>query len=50
MSVKKYIEQKSKEIVSHEKILREYYDALVKVQQSEEKMMKLLIEGGYVVE
>ena len=50
LSVKKYIEQKSKEIVSHEKILREYYDALVKVQQSEEKMMKLLIEGGYVVE
>ena len=50
LSVKKYIEQKAKEVVPHEKVLQAYYDALMKVRQSEENMRKLLIEGGYVSE
>ena len=50
LSVKKYIEQKAKEVVPHAKVLKAYYDALMKVQQSEEKMRKLLVEGGYVSE
>ena len=50
LSVKKYIEQKEKEVVPHAKVLKTYYDALTKVHQSEEKMRELLIEGGYVSE
>jgi len=50
LSVKKYIEQKAKEVVPHEKVLKAYYDALSKVRQSEIKMRELLIEGGYVSE
>ncbi len=50
LSVKKYIEQKAKEVVPHAKVLKAYYDALTKVRQSEEKMRELLIEGGYVSE
>ena len=50
LSVKKYIEQKTKEVVPHAKVLKSYYDALMKVQQSEDKMRELLIKGGYVSE
>lgn len=50
LSVKKYIEQKAKEVVPHAIVLKAYYDALTKVRQSEEKMRELLIEGGYVSE
>ena len=50
LSVKKYIEQKAKEAIPHEKVLLAYYEALTKVRKSEEKMRKLLIEGGYVNE
>lgn len=50
LSVKKYIEQKAKEVIPHEKVLKTYYEALTKVRESEEKMRKLLIEGGYVNE
>lgn len=50
LSVKKYIEQKAKEVVPHEKVLQAYYDALSRVQQSESRMRELLIKGGYVSE
>ncbi len=50
LSVKKYIEQKAKEVIPHEKVLLAYYEALTKVRKSEEKMRELLIEGGYVNE
>ena len=50
LSVKKYIEQKAKEVVPHAKVLKAYYDALMKVQQSEDKMRELLIKGGYISE
>ena len=50
LNVKKYIEQRAKELVPHAKVLKAYYDALIKVRQSEDNMRKLLIEGGYVSE
>lgn len=50
LSVKKYVEQKTKETVPYEEVLKAYYDALDKVRQSENKMRKLLIEGGFVNE
>ncbi len=50
LSVKKYIEQKAKEVVPHAEVLKAYYDALTRVRQSEDKMRRLLIEGGYVSE
>ena len=50
LSVKKYIEQKAKEVVPHKKVLQAYYDALLKVQQSEARMREMLIKGGYVSE
>ena len=50
LTVKKYIEQKKQETIPHEIILKRYYDALEAVRKSENKMRKLLIEGGYVNE
>ena len=50
LSVKKYIRQKTKEVVPHEKVLKRYYDALTRVRQAEDRTRKLLIEGGYVSE
>ena len=50
LSVKKYIEQKEKEVVPHEKILQAYYEALEKARQSETKTRMLLVKGGYVNE
>ena len=50
LSVKKYIKQKEKEVVPHEKVLQAYYEALQKARQSEEKTRMLLVKGGYVNE
>lgn len=50
LSVKKYIKQKPKEVIPHEQVLQSYKDALMRVQKAEERMRKLLIEGGYVSE
>ena len=50
LSVKKYIEQKEKEVVPHEKVLQAYYEALEKARQSDEKTRMLLVKGGYVNE
>jgi hypothetical protein len=43
-------QQKAKEVVPHDKVLKAYYDALAEVQQSEERMRELLVKGGYVSE
>jgi len=50
LSVKKYIEQKKQKVVSPEVVRKRYFDALENVKKAEEKMRKLLIEGGYVHE
>ena len=50
LNVKKYVEQRTKEVVPHAKVLKADYDALAKVRQSEDNMRKLLIKGGYVSE
>lgn len=50
LSVKKYIEQKKQKAVSPEVVRKRYFDALDNVKKAEEKMRKLLIEGGYVHE
>lgn len=50
LSVKKYIEQKAKEVVPHATVLKAYYDALTEARRAEDKMRELLIEGGYVNE
>ena len=50
LSVKKYIKQKEKEVVPHEKVLQAYYEALEKARQSDEKTRMLLVKGGYVNE
>ena len=50
LSVKKYIEQKKQKVVSPEVVRKRYFDALGNVKKAEEKMRKLLIEGGYVHE
>lgn len=50
LSVKKYIEQKAKEVIPHAEVLMKYYEALMAVRKSEDKMKDLLIKGGYVNE
>ena len=50
LSVRKYIEQKKQETVSPEVVRKRYFEALDNVRKAEEKMRKLLIEGGYVNE
>lgn len=48
LSVKKYIEQKPQEIVPPAVVKANYFQALQDVHAAEEKMNRLLIEGGFV--
>lgn len=50
LTVKKYIEQKKQEVVPHEVVVRKYNEALAAMVDAEEKMRKLLVEGGFVNE
>ncbi len=50
LSVNKYIEKKKQEAVSPAIVRRNYYAALESVRAAEDRMQKLLIEGGYVHE
>lgn len=50
LSVKRYIEKKKQEVVSPAVVHKNYYAALEAVKAAEDKMQKLLIEGGYVHE
>lgn len=48
LTVKKYIEQKPQEIVPPSVVKANYYQAIKDVIAAEEKMKKLLLEGGFV--
>lgn len=50
LSVNKYIEKKKQEVVSPAIVRMRYYAALKAVRDAEDKMNRLLIEGGYVNE
>ena len=50
LSVNKYIEKKKQEVVSPAVVRMRYYAALKAVRDAEDKMNRLLIEGGYVNE
>lgn len=48
LSVSNYIEKKPEEAIDVEKVKKEYFEAVKEVQENEEKMKKLLIEGGFI--
>ncbi len=50
LSVAKYIDKEKKKVVSPDIIRKHYLDAVNNVQQAEKKLMKLLMEGGYIDE
>ena len=50
LSVNKYIERRKQEAVSPAVVRMRYYAALQAVREAEDKMNRLLIEGGYVNE
>lgn len=50
LTVNQYIEKKKQAVVPPEVVRRQYFEALEKVKVAEDKMMRLLIEGGYVHE
>lgn len=50
LSVKKYIDKKKQETEPPESVRKRYFEAIEAVRRSEEKLLKLLVEGGYVNE
>ena len=50
LNVKKYIKRRKQEIVSPEIVRKNYYEALDALRKAEDKMQRLLVEGGYVHE
>lgn len=48
LSVNTYIQKKEQEVIDPAVVREKYYQALKEVQEAEEKMKKLLIEGGYI--
>ena len=50
LSVKKYIDKKKQETEPPESVRKRYFEAIKAVRRSEEKLLKLLVEGGYVNE
>ena len=48
LSVSNYIEKKAEEAIDVEKVKKEYFAAVQEVTENEDKMKKLLIEGGFV--
>ncbi|APO43880.1 restriction endonuclease subunit M [Paenibacillus xylanexedens] len=50
LAINNYIEKKEQETVSPSHVRREYYEAFDEMIEAEEKMMKLLLVGGYVNE
>ena len=48
LNVKRYIEKKPQEVVPPEVVRRNYFETLEKVRAAEDKMQRLLMEGGYV--
>lgn len=50
LAVNNYIEKKEQEVVPPAEIRRQYFEAYEEMLKAEEKMRKLLLEGGYVSE
>jgi len=50
LNVNKYIEKKKQKAVPPEIVRKNYYDSLEALHKAEDKMQRLLIEGGYVHE
>ncbi|MDE6850901.1 MAG: hypothetical protein K2J67_00210, partial [Lachnospiraceae bacterium] len=50
LNVNKYIDQKKQETIPPEVVRKRYYTALEAVRNAEDKINRLLIEGGYVNE
>lgn len=50
LAVNNYIEKKKQEVVAPEIVRAQYFEALKNVKEAENKMKKLLIQGGYVDE
>ena len=48
LTVKRYIEKKPQEVVPPEVVRRNYFEILEKVRTAEDKMQRLLLEGGYI--
>ena len=50
LSVNTYIQKQEQEVVDPSVVRQKYFEALKEVKEAEERMKKLLIEGGYVNE
>lgn len=50
LSVKKYIEKKKRKVVPPDIVRKRYFEALSDVRRAEDKLQKLLVEGGYIDE
>ena len=50
LSVKKYIEKKKRKVVPPDIVRKRYFEALADVRRAEDKLQKLLAEGGYIDE
>lgn len=50
LAINNYIEKKEQETVSPEEVRRRYFEAYEEMLRAEEKMKRLLVEGGYVSE
>ena len=50
LSVKKYLDKKTVEVVSPEEVRRNYKNALERVKEAEDQMRKALQAGGYIDE
>ena len=48
LSVSNYIEKNPEEAIDVEKVKKEYFEAVKEVQENEDKMKKLFIEGGFI--
>ena len=48
LTVKKYIEQKKQDVISPERVERDYFLALNAAKEAENKMKTLLVKGGYL--
>ena len=50
LAINNYIEKKEQETIPPEEVRRQYFEAYEAMLRAEEKMKKLLLEGGYVSE
>lgn len=50
LAINNYIEKQGEESISPEEVRRQYFEALEEVIAAEDRMRKLLLEGGYVHE